>query len=64
MFGLASLIEPILRLDIDGKVIDKWEAIKHMCRELDKHKINDAAVVVRVAKGKQNYHKGFKYKII
>jgi len=35
--------------------------IKFMSRELKEYKLNDAAVV-RVAKGKQNYHKGFKFK--
>lgn len=54
-------LKTILRLDMNGSIIDEWNGIKFMCKELKEYKLNDAAVV-RVAKGRQNHHKGFKFK--
>ncbi len=51
-------LKACIRLDLDNNVIDEWVGLKYMCREL---KLDEAAVI-RVIKGKNNHHKGFKFK--
>ena len=51
-------LKEYVRLDLENNVIDEWVGLKYMCREL---KLDEAAVL-RVIKGKNNHHKGFKFR--
>jgi len=50
-------LKKYIRLDLEGGIIDEWIGLKYMCRELQL----DEAAVLRVIKGKNNHHKGFKF---
>lgn len=51
-------IKCVVRIDLQGNYIDEWVGIKYMCKQLN---LDDSAVI-RVMKGKQKQHKGFKFK--
>jgi group I intron endonuclease len=51
-------IKTCVRMDMDGHVIDRWDGVNLMCRELNL----DASAVLRVVKGIAKQHKGYKFK--
>lgn len=52
--------KPIQRMDLDGNILDKWDGIRKMCRELNL----DMAAVKRVILGKNKHHRGFTFSFI
>jgi len=51
-------IKCVIRMDLCENYIDEWLGIKYMCKQLG---LDDSAVI-RVMKGRQKHHKGFKFK--
>jgi hypothetical protein len=50
----------ILVLNLDGTEVGEFDSMKQLCKELDLHQ----AAINRVINGKQNQHKGYKFKRI